>query len=409
MKNLLNEEVSSLIKLIEAGESFCCERKKDLSNKDEKEKICRTICAFANDIHAKNSIGIIALGVSDDGTPSGIPITDDLELKIQNIRSEGKIIPLPSFMTQKIIYRGHEILCISIYPAISPPVKYDGRIWIRPGNSTQLAQKEDEHRLNEKRRIKDQPDDVQILPHCRFTDLNINYFKMHYLVQAVAPDILEENGRSLEEQLTNTKMIGVLKDTPYPTVLGLLCLGLSPTDAIPGAYVQFLKIAAPDMMGDIIDELTIQGNVEDVIQKTEAKFNAHNQIAVNFTSQAKEERKPHYPKVAFEQLFRNAVMHRSYLGTNSPIRVYWYSDRIEITNPGGPFGMVTAENFGEGRTDYRNPNLAAALKDLGYVQKFGAGISRARKELINNGNPPLDIEVEINFVTTIMRCHKNQL
>jgi len=77
---------------------------------------------------------------------------------------------------------------------------------------------------------------------------------------------------------------------------------------------------------------------------------------------------------------RNAYMHRSYEATNAPVRVYWFSDRIEIHNPGGPFGSVTVENFGQpGVTDYRNPNLAEALRALGYVQRFGAGIAIARK------------------------------
>jgi ATP-dependent DNA helicase RecG len=73
-------------------------------------------------------------------------------------------------------------------------------------------------------------------------------------------------------------------------------------------------------------------------------------------------------------------MHRSYEATNAPVRVYWFDDRIEIHNPGGPFGSVTVENFGQpGITDYRNPNLAEALRALGYVQRFGAGIAIARK------------------------------
>ncbi len=388
--------------LIDAGESYRCERKGDLSSKDNKEKICRTICAFANDIKGTDAIGVIALGVRDDGTPSGIQITDELEKNIQNIRGEGKIVPLPSFTTQKRIHRRHEILSIEVLPAVSPPVKYDGRIWIRPGNTTQLASNEDAQRLNEKRRTKDQPDDIQVLQHFRLKDLNINYFKTQYLVQAFAADILEENGRSVEEQLASTKMIGSTTD-PYPTVLGMLCIGLSPTDAVPGAYVQFLKIASTDITGDILDEANVQGHVADVIQQIEAKFNAHNQVSVDFTSQDRERRTAHYPKVAFEQLFRNAVMHRAYLGTHTPIRVYWYADRIEIVNPGGPFGLVTPENFGSGPTDYRNPNLAAVLKDLGYVQKFGAGISRARKELHANGNPELELEANASFVTAVMR------
>ena len=75
-------------------------------------------------------------------------------------------------------------------------------------------------------------------------------------------------------------------------------------------------------------------------------------------------------------------MHRIYESTNAPTRVYWYDDRIEIMNPGGPFGVVTKENFGQpGITDYRNPNLADAIKVMGFVQKFGLGIQLAKNEV----------------------------
>ena len=58
-------------------------------------------------------------------------------------------------------------------------------------------------------------------------------------------------------------------------------------------------------------------------------------------------------------------------------------------SPGGPFGQVNRQNFGRpGITDYRNPHLAEAMKNLGYVQRFGIGIQLARSELQKNGNPP---------------------
>ena len=92
-------------------------------------------------------------------------------------------------------------------------------------------------------------------------------------------------------------------------------------------------------------------------------------------------------------------MHRNYETTNAPVRVTWYSGRIEIQNPGGPFGQVTVENFGTpGITDYRNPTLAEALKTLGFVQRFGAGIPLARKALADNGNPDIEFSVEANHV-----------
>ncbi len=80
------------------------------------------------------------------------------------------------------------------------------------------------------------------------------------------------------------------------------------------------------------------------------------------------------------------------------MRVCWFDERIEIHNPGGPFGAVTPDNFGEpGVVDYRNPNLAEALRALGYVQRFGAGIAIARKAL----GKRLRVEVQPGSVAAI--------
>ena len=97
----------------------------------------------------------------------------------------------------------------------------------------------------------------------------------------------------------------------------------------------------------------------------------------------------------------------TYEATNAPIHVYWYDDRIEIMSPGGPYGAVTPETFGQpGVVDYRNPNLAEALRVLGFVQRFGFGIPTARRELEKNGNPPLTFEVGPNRV--LMRVGMKQ-
>lgn len=82
----------------------------------------------------------------------------------------------------------------------------------------------------------------------------------------------------------------------------------------------------------------------------------------------------------------------------------WFDDRIEILNPGGPFGQVTVDRFGEpGLTDYRNPTIAEAMKNLGYVQKFGLGIPLAREALKRNGNPPLEYHPDPSNVLAVVR------
>jgi ATP-dependent DNA helicase RecG len=102
-----------------------------------------------------------------------------------------------------------------------------------------------------------------------------------------------------------------------------------------------------------------------------------------------------YPLAALQQLVRNAVMHRSYEGNATPVRVTWYEDRVEILSPGGLYGLVTPQTFGQpGVTDYRNPTLAEALKGYGFVERFGQGLEIVRRTLAANGNPQVEFTLQ---------------
>jgi ATP-dependent DNA helicase RecG len=191
---------------------------------------------------------------------------------------------------------------------------------------------------------------------------------------------------------------------PTPTILGVLVLGVSPRDWIPGAFVQFLRIAGAQVSDEIQDEALLDGTLGQVLRRIDEKIDSHNRIEVDIISADREIRTAPYPRIALQQLIRNAVMHRTYEGTNAPVRVNWFDDRIEIINPGGPFGVVTKENFGfPGITDYRNPNLADAMKVMGFVQRFGVGIQIARTEMRKNGNPEIEFQVESMTVLATVR------
>ena len=85
---MTRETEETFIAMIQSGESFRCDWKSDLSSKDNKEKICRTICAYANDISDAGLNGVIALGVDNGGLPTGLEITDALESALLNIHGE---------------------------------------------------------------------------------------------------------------------------------------------------------------------------------------------------------------------------------------------------------------------------------------------------------------------------------
>jgi len=282
-------------------------------------------------------------------------------------------------------------------------VSYKGRIHVRAGPRRGIATAQEERILNERRRHGNRPFDISPVPCTAPDSLHRRRFEDEYLPNAVDRELLASNERSFPERLAAAKMIASVDD-PRATIFGLLVLGVRPRDFIPGAYVQFLRIAGHELSDRIIDESVIDGTIADILSGVDVKLRLHNARHIDLVTGDLERSIETYPVAALQQLVRNAVMHRTYEGTNAPVRVTWFDDRIEIQNPGGPFGIVTAENFGRpGMTDYRNPNLAGAMKILGFVQRFGAGIPTARGLLKQAGHPEMEFTTEPTHLLATVR------
>jgi len=391
-----------LEKMLFGLESDFAERKESFKG-DAPTKAREAVCAFANDLPDYGRPGVVFIGAKDNGSPSGLPMTDELLSSLADIKTDGNITPPPTVTVGKHVLRGAEMAVVTVWPADSPPVRYKGRVHIRIGPRRGTASAQDERILNEKRRHRDRPFDARGVPSATLTDLDRRRFEDEYITAAVASDVLAANERSYEQRLAATKMV-LAADEPTPTVLGILVLCARTRDFLPGAYVQFLRIGGRELADPVLDEQLIDGSVAEVLRRTDEKLAAHNRVGVDLTSGDRERRNSLYPMPALVQLVRNAIMHRSYEATHSPVRVTWYDDRIEITNPGGPFGSVTPENFGRpGVSDYRNPSLAEALRVMGFVQRFGVGIATARRELLANGNPPPEFEANPTHVGVTVR------
>lgn len=383
-------------------ESDSIERKEALAG-DAPTKVREAICAFANDLPDHRRAGVVFIGARDGGTPVGAPITDALLLQLAAMKSDGNIVPPPTMFVEKRTLRGVDIAVVTVMPADAPPVSFSGRIWIRVGPRRGIATAQDERVLTEKRRFRDRTFDAHPVASASLSDLSRSRFEEEYLPAAIARDVLAANERSYEQRLAAAKMVSS-PDDPVPTVAGILVLGARVTDFLPGAYVQFLRVDGGSLSDPIRDDASIQGPIPDLLRRLEEKLDAHNEVAVDLTSGPTERRFPTYPTPALQQLVRNAILHRTYEASNAPVRVTWFDERIEIANPGGPYGAVTAASFGTpGITDYRNPVLAEAMKVMGYVNRFGVGIETARDALAKNGNPPLEFAVEPNWILATIR------
>jgi len=382
-------------------ESDRVERKASLAAGDARDRLGQAICAFANDMANHRLPGVFLVGVDDKGRPTGLQVTDRLLLELSGMRSEGNILPVPALSVRKGRFEGVDIAVAEVEPALDPPVRYKGVVWIRVGPRRGVATRDEERLLTEKRRHGALAFDQHGVPGAGLADLELDVFRRQILPATVASEVLAANERTTEEQLSAGHFL-----TPdgLPTVSALLLCGVDPQYWIPGAYVQFVRFDGLDVTAPMKNDHALKGSVLDQLRRMDELLRVNIQTAVEVGDHATEVRRPDYPLVALQQLVRNALLHRNYESSNAPVQVYWFSDRVEIHNPGGLFGRATPETFGKvGGNDYRNPTLASVFKSLGFVQTFGMGIPMARKACADNGNPELQFEFQQSTFMAVVR------
>ncbi len=316
-----------LLELLRAGESSRVEFKQSPS---DRQQIRHTICALANDLEGSGQPGVIFFGVDDQGRVIGLEQNDRTARDLLAIRNEGKILPRPSLQTQWLQVEGKAVLALVVLPNDDPPVRCDGRVWVRTGTTVQQATPEEEARLAERRRGADLPWDHRPCSQATLHDLDLLFFQQSYLPSAVAPQLLDQNARSPEQQLLSLRLL----HQGVPTHGAILVLGKDPLQFVPGAYIQFLRIHGTALGDPVADNKRIAGPLPDQVRRIEEVLEAHITSALRLSPDSQEERLADYPLVALQQYVRNALIHRNYESSHAPVRIYWYDDRVEIENPG---------------------------------------------------------------------------
>ena len=129
------------------------------------------------------------------------------------------------------------------------------------------------------------------------------------------------------------------------------------------------------------------------------KFFVENRIYARVTATKREER-PMVDPQALREAVINAILHNDY-SYNNPPKFEMFSDRIEITSTGGlPWGM-TKEDFFNGKSCPRNPELMRIFQDMELVERLGSGVRR-----ILNAYAPDVFEISDTFFRVTFRYNK---
>ena len=181
---------------------------------------------------------------------------------------------------------------------------------------------------------------------------------------------------------------GVLKFT----VAGVLLFTANPTRFLPSARLRFLRYegvrAEVGTAMNIVKQEYIEGplikllnRTLDVVGAQLRDFTALHPLEGIFVTA------PEYPKFAWQEGIVNAVTHRAYNIHGDDIRVEMYDDRLLIRSPGRFPKMVDKNNIRETRYS-RNPRIARALTEIGWVRELGEGVKRIYNEMEKAYLPP---------------------
>lgn len=194
-----------------------------------------------------------------------------------------------------------------------------------------------------------------------------------------------------EDALT---LSGLYKDGK-PTLAGLLLFGLYPQAAFSGFGITAVTVPGCEVGvlaedgARFVDNKRIEGSIPEMLE-TAMEFvrrNVKSRTIIN--DDGKRADKLEYPLKAIREIILNALVHRDYSvhTETAPIRILFFTDRLEVENPGGLYGRLTLDSLGKTVGDIRNPAIAAALEIIIESENRNSGIPTIRREMKEVGLP----------------------
>ena len=386
--------------LIRCNETDRVEKTRSTTDTD---KFREAICSFSNDMVGRKQPGYLLIGIDEKDANFRLAATDSVLQQFASYRSDGAIMPLPVMNVAAHPHPegGGDIIVVEVFPHALPPVRYRGRTHIRIGPRKDTASEAEERVLMERRAANFPTFDAMPCVEGELKRLDVETFRQTYRPQAIAEEVIAENHRGVEEQLAALRLYNLNRNCP--TNAGMLVLGYDPLDLFPGAKVQFVQYAGSQLSDDVLAEKTFTGNLITLLSELDSFLKGRFTQKPVIVSELREQAVFDYPPEAVRELLMNAVLHRDYQST-SPTRFYQFGDRIEIQNPGGLYGEASPENFPRVNA-YRNPIIGEAMHVLGYVNRFGRGITRAQRFMRENGSPEPRFEFQVNHFLAVIPKH----
>jgi len=341
---------------------------------------------------ANNRGGLLILGLTDEGKPSGKIRNYDKNIEI-NIRN-ADLTTIPSVGIDIKAYEHTGLSCWII--VIKIPKPNDGLQ--RISCSGALVK-----RVSSRRAII-QPTgysyESQILNNSSLSDIDftlINQFMSR--LRTKVPNIPED----VNDLLSTFKLIQFDSNhIPHPTIAGMILFGKSPEVWIAGTRINVIRYTTVEKSNHIEESAVITGPILNTMEQ------ANNVVwglirKSDFFISGKRNEISEYPRLALREAINNAFFHNDYSLPGS-IFIEMFPDRLEIKNMGIPLGGTRLSDLVM-KPKHRNPILLKVLSEMGFVEGWGIGLKTIIDNLRTNGLPEPKLIVSNEETCICFRTH----
>ncbi len=373
------------------GESSVLEFKTERARSDG---IAKEAAAFAN-----TDGGTLLVGVRDDGAVEGVSDRRVEQRVVQICRNN--IVPSLIPKIEFVEIDGETVLAVDIPRGPNRPykVRTSGKFYIRAGSSSVEPTNEELVRLFQNGDLVHF--EIKPVHGAGIRDLNRSYLDEYFSRYRSIDDPIETE-EEFGQILYHLNLTDRSSGEETPTIAGMILFGKNPVHYLPQAGVKAVCFDGADETADILEMKEFNGAVRDVMDGVLRFADRHSRTGVRFDADdVRRTDMEQYPAGIVRELAANAIAHRDYAIWGAAIRLFVFTNRLEIRSPGALPDTLTIARMEAGVSYHRNPIIMQTLKDYGYVEKIGRGILRSNRRLRQMGRREIeltDLDIELRAV-----------
>jgi len=349
--------------------------------------VAKEVVAFAN-----SGGGWLILGAEDDGTPTGVGTPQQADNILRQVTQicQTQVHPALFCRTTKAEVSGKLLLVVEV-PAWSSnrPHRTGSKFYVRDGAMAREATQEELVRIITSQAVHFDEQPARGATREDLDDAAIAHFlKRVYPTEAV---------RDASTYLRALKCL----DGDQPTITGILFFGRDPQRFFPDARVSAVRFPGERYASSMDDRKDFGGSIFQQIESAERFLADHVPSPSRVEGWKRVE--TGVPVPVLREALHNALAHRDY-NAASQTRLFVFSDRVEVVNPGILLNRLTPESIQLGGiSQRRNPTIAALIVRALGRENLGMGVPRMFEEMRDAGLPDPEIDLAGGHFKLVLR------